>query len=333
MSTPSRHTAPSSAPSSAPPSAPSHAPAKSAWGTSSLSALAKSSGSSEAKSTGIGIGTGTGDEPLTRSEFAEFKAMILAALQSKDQGMPSMPQPSQALNFGIGRGNAPKAGILSQLSASIGNDGLVPRNKTSPSTPRPARSSAMAMANNDDNSEDLLDDVNIDGKMDEPSAKTVEDAKNTFIGPSQVKNIEVNHLGKYMIWFRTITWKDGRNRREANTICRALDAFLGESVDPNTSIGFEILARRLAGLIIMNEGKVKNPSSVADQLEYRQEDSMLPHRVLTAAVKTSAMYERVTSSSDKSNKWNNNNKGKGNGKGKGTGGDSSKTSGATSTKS
>ena len=189
------------------------------------------------------------------------------------------------------------------------------------------------MANNDDHSEDLLDDVNIDGKVDEPSAKTVEDAKNTFIGPSQVKNIEVNHLGKYMIWFRTITWKDGRNRREANTICRALDAFLGESVDPNTSIGFEILARRLAGLIIMNEGKVKNPSSVADQLEYRQEDSMLPHSVLTAAVKTSAMYERVTSSGDKSNKWNNNNKGKANGKGKGTGGDSSKTSGATSTKS
>ena len=204
----------------------------------------------------------------------------------------------------------------------------MPRSKESPSTPLPSR---LPVVDHDD--DDPLVDVSIDGKVDEPTAKAIDDAKHTFIGPSQINNVKVNHLGKYMIWFRTITWKDARNRREANTICRALDAFLEANIDPNTSIGFEILARRLAGLIIMNDNKVKNPSSVADQLEYREEDSMLPHSVLTAAVKTSAMYERISGSSDKATKWNNNNnKGKGKGKGKGASGDSAKGSGATGTK-
>lgn len=341
MGTPNRQAAPTSAPS--------HAPAKSAWNTSSLSGLTKTSGEVKGSGTGSGTGTGTGaglgisstgtgtgDEPLTRSEFAEFKAMILSALQNKDQGMPIMPQPSQALSIGVGRGNAPKsAGILSQLGASIG-DGSVPRAKTSPSTPRPARPASAVAAtvdNDDDLLEDPLADVSIDGKVDEPSAKAIEAAANSLVGPSQLKHVQINHMSKYMIWYRSMTWKDGRNRREANTICRALDAFIEEKVDPNTSIGLEILSRRLAGIIVMNEGKVKNPSSVADQLEYREQDSMVPHSVLTAAVKTSAIYQSVTNSGDKSNKWNNNNKGKGK-DGKGTGGNQSKTaSGATSTKS
>ena len=241
MGTPHRHTsAPSSAhslaPSSAPSNAPSNAPAKSVWHTSSLSGLAKTMNESKAASS-----NSSSEEPLSRAEFAEFKAMILSVLQNKDQGIPALPQPSQALSIGVGRTNQTKPGILSQLSASIGSDGSVPRTKTSPSTPHPVRPIM------EDQEDDLLNDVNVDGKVDEPSAKTIEDAKNVFIGPSQFKNVEINHLGKYMIWFRHITWKDGRNRREANTICRALDAFISESVDPiYTSIGFEILSRRLS---------------------------------------------------------------------------------------
>lgn len=271
-----------------------------------------------------------------RQEFEELKAMIqsLVVSQSKSsQQVPVLPAPKLAVTIGKGTGNSSKSpGILAQLSASIG-DGSVPRSKTSPSTPHPPRDPAN-LGEDDDLPEDpLLADVSIDGKIDEPSAKAIEAAGHSLIGPVQVKNVLVNHMGKYMIWFRNITWKDGRNRREATNICRALDAFLDEQIDPNTSIGFEILARRLAGLIVMNEGKVKNPSSVADQLEYREEDSMVPHSVLTAAVKTSAIYASVTNSGDKPNKWNNNNKGKGK-DGKGTGGNYSKTaSGTTSTKS
>jgi hypothetical protein len=159
--------------------------------------------------------------------------------------------------------------------------------------------------------------VHLDGTVEEPTPQSIDEARKEMIGLSQYVNIQKNHMGKYMVWFRALTWKDARNRREANNICRALDAFIDEGIDPSTSVGYEIMARRLAGIMLMNEGKVKNPSSVADQLEYRDEDAMIPHHILTAAVKTSAMYERITGSGEKSNKWNNNHKGN---KAKGTGG-------------
>jgi hypothetical protein len=88
-----------------------------------------------------------------------------------------------------------------------------------------------------------------------------------------------------------------------------MDSFLEEGIIPSDSIGSEILARRLAGINIMNESKVKNPSAVADQLEYCEEDTMLPHRVLTAAIKTSALFERITGNNEgKANKFTGNKK-------------------------
>jgi hypothetical protein len=282
---------------------------------SSLSALGLKSGVTGAEGKGPGgtSGSGTGGQVVSREEFNELRALILSMKDSFQPALPAgLPAPSVS-TVAIGKGTtaspAKPSGLLSQLAAATGG---VPRTKTSPATPRPVRTVESSPSDEDDD----LRNVGFDGKVEEPSVEEVAQAASLLTGPSQVENVKKNHLGKYKIWFRSIIWRDSRNRREADNICRALDAFLDEDVDPNISIGFEILACRLSGLIIMNDGKIKNASKVADRLEFRDEDTMIPHRVLTAAVKTSAMYERVTDSVDQSNKWNNNHKGKGKGKGK-----------------
>ena len=83
----------------------------------------------------------------------------------------------------------------------------------------------------------------------------------------------------------------------------AIDAFIQEGCQPGHSQGLEILCSRLAGLIIINEGKIKNAYQVADHLEYKPIDVMIPYANLTRAVKTSKLYEKVGGSPSGTSYW------------------------------
>lgn len=119
----------------------------------------------------------------------------------------------------------------------------------------------------------------------------------------QYRNIKNNYQGSFMNWYRMNNIRDGKADREVRTICMALDSFIKEGNIPGQSQGLEILSSRLSGLIIINEGKIKNAYQVADHLEYKPIDVMVPYSNLTHAIKTSKLYEKVGGSPSGTNNW------------------------------
>lgn len=136
-----------------------------------------------------------------------------------------------------------------------------------------------------------LDD---DGEGDEPSGAG-KDKVVVSTALTQYRNVVANYQGKFVIWHQMYDakWKDNRARHESRTLCHAMDRLVLEGLKPGDSEAFEILACRLAAIIVINDGKVKNVHTVASQLEYQSQDVMVPHDTLVKAMKTSKLMEQV----------------------------------------
>jgi hypothetical protein len=249
---------------------------------SSLSALASQHKAKANAEVTTSSGSGTADiaskvDSLTATvgQLADMMKLVMAK-----QAIAELPAPGHAKT--AAGGGSDGGGMIAKLAAAIGEGG-----RAAVSAPPKVESKRPIIT------EVELDDVHHDGSLNEPSAIELADAEDMSYITIQYDTVCRSYFGKFAVWCRSVEWKDGRARREANTICRALDAFIDEGLKPGTSVGMEILSRRLAAMVTINEGKVKNPNSVADQLEYQEIDVMIPHKAFLAAVKKSSMYERV----------------------------------------
>src|SRR5262249_43498296 len=128
---------------------------------------------------------------------------------------------------------------------------------------------------------DVLADVTTGGEVDTDMAKAKTILERPVAG-DQLAHVRAEY-GKYIIWYREVKWSAAMRRREAETLAQALDAFLLiDGIDFTESVGVEILCRRWAGLVLLEEGQ---PSGVADALAYKSSQGVVPRAVLQAAMK------------------------------------------------
>jgi hypothetical protein len=138
-----------------------------------------------------------------------------------------------------------------------------------------------------------MSDFDIDGSIADPlTANTSATPRDSTVSIGYHQVVTMRHeYDSYVKWVRSLNWRDSRNRREANTIAQAMDAMLQEDIDPSLSTAFEILARRYAGIVLMNEGK---SAEIASQLEYRDHArGVVPKSMLFEAMRAAAIDKRV----------------------------------------
>lgn len=178
-------------------------------------------------------------------------------------------------------------GILTGLKDSIGRDKsksaeLKSSSSGAPSTVKSRLQFGPNVEEFDNDEEKAYGNINNDSDK---------DGYLTSIAQFQMISYQFN--GRWMNWNRMNKWRDGKARREVNTICMAIDSMLDEGLVPGDSMAIEILACRLAALITINDKQVKNAYEVANQLEFQPKHSMVPYSSLTQAMKMAKLYERI----------------------------------------
>lgn len=262
--------------------------------SSSLSSLSSSSSSSS--------------QYATKNDLAQIMAAIAELkVQSVNNQLPPVPSD--------GESKQPRnTGIMADLKAAI--SGSQPplksaiRSGTS-DTDIKRSSGANTVTTADINADNMNDGIipnpddydNTDDDNNDTHGITGHVEQQQLTSVAQHRNIVKNYQGLFMNWYRMNNIRDGKADREVRTICMAIDALIQEGCQPGHSQGLEILCSRLAGLIIINEGKIKNAYQVADHLEYKPIDVMIPYANLTRAVKTSKLYEKVGGSPSGTSHW------------------------------
>lgn len=292
------------------------APSSSLGNLSSMSKLGGSmiSGSSVSSSLSSSLSSSSSSSSsqyATKNDLAQIMAAIAELkVQSVNNQLPPVPAD--------GESKQPRnTGIMADLKAAI--SGSQPslksaiRSATSDADiKRSSGANTVTTADiNADNMNDGIipnpDDYDNTEDIDVPDDNThgitghVEQQQLTSV--AQHRNVVKNYQGLFMNWYRMNNIRDGKADREVRTICMAIDALIQEGCQPGHSQGLEILCSRLAGLIIINEGKIKNAYQVADHLEYKPIDVMIPYANLTRAVKTSKLYEKVGGSPSGTSHW------------------------------
>ena len=136
-----------------------------------------------------------------------------------------------------------------------------------------------------------LDNVHLDGSLAMLTPSQLREDTLTPFAPAQRVAINAGHGGSYRKFVQHTDWKDNRSRHEARALARVMDAWYHEHGESTlTSMGFEILSRRIASLAYINVGG-KDAVKVADQMEAT--DSMvaglIPRQAFLASVKTANM--------------------------------------------
>jgi len=127
-------------------------------------------------------------------------------------------------------------------------------------------------------------------------------------------------MGSVSAWTQAQSFKAVRNKKEALVLAQAIDAFLKE-VDPQQSVGLEILCRRLAAIHLADRTSNWNMAN-AIQLP-TVADSLLPQADLSQAIRSAASLGRIEASlnrSQPSRRYNNRRGGGGGFSGGGGGG-------------
>jgi len=246
----------------------------------------------------------------TKNDLAQIMAAIAELkVQSANNQLPHVPSD--------GESKQPRnIGIMADLKAAIsGSQPLKSAIRSGTSDHGIKRSSGANTVTTADINADNMNDGIIPNPDDYDNTEDIdvpEDDNNDITGHveqqqltsvAQYRNVIKNYQGLFMNWYRMNNIRDGKADREVRTICMAIDALIQEGCQPGHSQGLEILCSRLAGLIIINEGKIKNAYQVADHLEYKPIDVMIPYANLTRAVKTSKLYEKVGGSPSGTSHW------------------------------
>ena len=255
----------------------------------------------------------------TKNDLDKIMAAIAELkIQSVNRQLPSIPSDSseskQPINTGIMAGlKAAIGGSQPPLRSAIRSGTAEIDSKRSSSSSSGANTVTTVDINNAANMNDGIlpnpDDYDNTEDIDIPDDDNIHGTSHSgqqLTSVAQYRNIVKNYQGLFMNWYRMNNIRDGKADREVRTICMAIDSFLQEGIQPGHSQGLEILCSRLAGLIIINEGKIKNAYQVADHLEYKPIDVMIPYSNLTRAVKTSKLYEKVGGSPSGSSYWGSN---------------------------
>lgn len=98
-------------------------------------------------------------------------------------------------------------------------------------------------------------------------------------------------VGSVALWCNQVSWKNSRNRREAQALAEAFDAFVDEGLDVS-SIGLELLSRRLIGVQLADKA---NDWSLCDAIQGPSlTDSALPRSMFSKVLKDAAAIRRLT---------------------------------------
>lgn len=270
---------------------------------SSLSSLSsKSSNSGGSSSSGSGLllssSSSSSKEYATKSDLDKIILAIaeIQKIQLLNSQLPSPPTVNESKQ-------PVKDGMMAGLRAAVASSSpspLKPAIRVSTSAGLGGANTVNAKVNEVGMSDGSLPNPDDDDDDDNGDG---EDKEVVLTSVAQYRNIKNNYQGLWMNWYRMNNIRDGKADREVRTICMAIDAFIKEGCEPGHSQGLEILCSRLAGLIIINEGKIKNAYQVADHLEYKPIDVMIPYSNLTRAVKTSKLYEKVGGSPSGNSQW------------------------------
>ena len=271
-------------------------------------------------------GTGSGSSGFTvgapiapgESKDSDLREMVMnlaksfAAMQNQmaANAVRSLPPPTATAAAVAGTADSGRPGSLSAIRAALGY--AAP--PTTPAWDRPSSLSSLATSqpkvaapggdaaaggpaptsggappvSDGKGSGDVLSNVTTTGEVDTDASdtKALVDEK---CAAAQIEYM-MSDWGKYITWHRNIKWTNGQRRREAANLAQALDAFLFvDGIDCTDSIGIEIMTRRWAGLVLMEDGQSPD---VADALEYKDKRGVVPRAILQAAMKEAALAKK-----------------------------------------
>jgi hypothetical protein len=101
-------------------------------------------------------------------------------------------------------------------------------------------------------------------------------------------------MGGFTPWVNSQDFKAPRNKREVEVLAQALDQLLLEGVSMETSLGMEVLARRLAAVHLADQSK---NWKIAEAIQLPTvASSLLPQAELNAVIRTAATMTRLDAS-------------------------------------
>ena len=183
----------------------------------------------------------------------------------------------------------------------------LPRSKTSKTKKKPPKGGKVSSALKDalgdgvdDGGDD--DDQDVDSSSSSPSHSSDEEQETKTKARSKpkhqkrmarkiVKSVKGDH-GSFKKWVQGCTWRTDRNRREAMSLARAMDAFIKEGI-PTHSEGVEIIVRRLVGVQLADE---KNNWTFCTSMEWGTiGHSLIDMGDLSDLIKTANRLEKLDS--------------------------------------
>ena len=230
------------------------------------------------------IGKGEDEEPpmaVPEELAAEFQA-FLASRAPKGQHASSAQAPahtssaqraSSAQHTSSASAAPPPSGFASRLRERVAPA------RAAPSRARPAQPAAFRRDVYDVDDDDAPEDHH--GYAGDGGARLAP----MVIGRALSTSSSV--LG----WAIAHEWKARRNRKEAEVVAQAIDAAMGEGLDPETSDTLEILARRIAGL---GEADSSSNWAMCDAIQLPTSAShLLDLPTLEKVARTAAAFQRV----------------------------------------